>query len=113
MSCIQICYFPMESRSPMVAPARGNRPTPPWPQEAGAGALPALIPDREKEFQMKTPMFASILKYTEAPTFADELVKRQEEVMSVLRPIRGFHAYYLIKTNDGATSVTVCDDRTG
>ena len=31
----------------------------------------------------------------------------------VLRPIRGFHAYYLIKTNDGATSVTVCDDRTG
>ena len=40
-----------------------------------------------------TPMFASIRKYNEAPTFADDLVKRQEEVMSVLRPIRGFHAY--------------------
>jgi hypothetical protein len=60
-----------------------------------------------------TPMFASIRKYNEAPTFADDLVKRQEEVMSVLRPIRGFHAYYLIKTNDGVTSVTVCDDRAG
>ena len=62
---------------------------------------------------MKTPMFASTLKYNEAPTFIDELVKRQDEIMSVLRPIRGFHAYYLIKTNDGVTTVTVCDDRAG
>ena len=62
---------------------------------------------------MTTPMFASIRKYNEAPAFADDLVKRQEEIKSVLRPIRGFHAYYLVKTNDGVTSMTVCDDRAG
>jgi len=62
---------------------------------------------------MSTPMFASIRKYNEAPAFADDLVKRQEEIKSILRPIRGFHAYYLIKTNDGVTSMTVCDDRAG
>ena len=60
-----------------------------------------------------TSMFASIRKYKEAPAFADDLSKRQEEVKSILRPIRGFQAYYLIKTNEGVTSVTVCDDRAG
>ena len=60
-----------------------------------------------------TPMFASIRKYKEAPAFADDLSKRQEEVKSILRPIRGFQAYYLIKTNEGVTSMTVCDDREG
>ena len=62
---------------------------------------------------MKTPMFASILKYNEAPTFVDELVKRQDEIKSILRPIRGFHAHFLIKTDNGVTAVTVCDDRAG
>ena len=62
---------------------------------------------------MTTPMFASIRKYNEAPAFADDLVKRQEEIKSVLRPIHGFHAYYLLKTNDGVISMTVCDDRAG
>jgi len=62
---------------------------------------------------MKKPMFASTLKFNEAPTFIDELVKRQDEIMSVLRPIRGFHSYDLIKTHDGVTAVTMCDDRAG
>ena len=62
---------------------------------------------------MTTPMFASVRKYNEAPAFADDLTKRQEEVKSALRPIRGFHAYYLVKTNDGVISMTVCDDRAG
>ena len=62
---------------------------------------------------MTTPMFASIRKYNEAPAFADDLVKRQEEIKAVLRPIRGLHAYYLVKTNDGVISMTVCHDRAG
>ena len=62
---------------------------------------------------MKKPMFASTLKFNEAPTFIDELVKRQDEIMTVLRPVRGFHSYYVIKTSDGVTAVTVCDDRAG
>jgi hypothetical protein len=58
-------------------------------------------------------MFGSIRKYSGAPTLVDELVKRQDEIKSVLQPIPGFHAYYLLKTNDGAVSVTVCENRTG
>jgi len=62
---------------------------------------------------MATPMFASIRKYNSAPTLADELSKRQDEIKNVLRPIAGFHSYYLIKTGDGAVSMTVCENRTG
>jgi len=62
---------------------------------------------------MATPMFASIRKYNGAPTLVEELVKKQDEVKSVLRPIHGFHAYYLLKTTDGAVSMTVCEDRAG
>ena len=62
---------------------------------------------------MTTPMFASIRKYNGVPTLVEELLKNQEDIKSVLRPIRGFHSYYLVKTNDGAVSMTVCDDRAG
>ena len=62
---------------------------------------------------MATPMFASIRKYNSAPTLTDELVKRQDEIKSVLTPVPGFHAYYLIKTSDGAVSMTVCENRSG
>jgi hypothetical protein len=60
-----------------------------------------------------TPMFASIRKYNGAPTLTEELVKRQDEIKSVLRPLPGFHAYYLLKTNDGAISMTVCENQAG
>ena len=62
---------------------------------------------------MTTPMFASIRKYNGSPLLSDELVKHQEEIKGVLRPIRGFHAYYLVKTADGALSLTVCEDKAG
>ena len=62
---------------------------------------------------MTTPMFASIRKYNESPQLSDELVKHQEEIKSVLRPIRGFHAYYLVRTTNGAVSLTVCADKGG
>jgi len=62
---------------------------------------------------MATPMFASIRKYNSAPTLADEFSKKQDEIKSVLKPIAGFHAYYLMKTGDGAVSITVCENRTG
>ena len=58
-------------------------------------------------------MFASIRKYSGAPQLSDELLKREEEIKSVLNPIRGFHAYYLVKTSDGAVSMTVCEDMAG
>ena len=60
-----------------------------------------------------TPMFASIRKYNATPTLVDELVKKQDDIKSVLRPIPGFNAYYLLKTNDGAVAFTVCENQAG
>lgn len=62
---------------------------------------------------MASPMFASIRKYTGAPALADELLKHQDEVKTVLRPIPGFHAYYMLKTTDGVASLTICEARAG
>ena len=62
---------------------------------------------------MTSNMFAGIRKYNGQPLLAEELFKRQNEIKSVLEPISGFHAYYLIKTGDGAISMTVCDNRAG
>lgn len=59
------------------------------------------------------PMFASLRKYSGSPLLSDELVKHQDSIKSALQPIRGFHAYSLIKTGDGAVSMTVCEDRAG
>jgi len=57
--------------------------------------------------------FATIRKYKGAAPMSDELVKHQGEITSVLQKIRGFHAYYLLKTSDGPVSMTVCDDKAG
>jgi hypothetical protein len=58
-------------------------------------------------------MFASIRKYNGAPLMVDELLKKQDEIHAVLKPVKGFQSYYLLKTSDGAVSMTVCEDRLG
>jgi len=60
---------------------------------------------------MTNPLFASIRKYSGAPMLSDELVKHQEEIKTVLRPIRGLHAFYLVKTTEGVVSMTLCNDK--
>lgn len=43
----------------------------------------------------------------------DLLEKRKSEVEGLMRPIRGFASYHLIRTADGGTSVTVCETKAG
>lgn len=62
---------------------------------------------------MKNPMYASLLKYAGVPQLAEELIKKQDDLKTVLRRVHGFNAFYLLKTNDGAVSLTVCEDRPG
>lgn len=57
--------------------------------------------------------FATIRKYSSAPLLSDELIKRQEDMTTVLKQIRGFHAFYLLKTSDGPVTMTVCEDKAG
>jgi len=43
----------------------------------------------------------------------DLLEERKREVESIIRPIKGFVSYSLLRTADGGASVTVCQDKTG
>jgi hypothetical protein len=57
-------------------------------------------------------MYAVIRRYKN-PKLIGALEQRRAEVEAVIRPVPGFVAYYLIKSGDGGTSVTVCDDKAG
>ena len=43
----------------------------------------------------------------------DILEERKAEVESMIRSVLGFHAYMLLRTEDGGVTVTVCYDKTG
>ncbi len=43
----------------------------------------------------------------------DLLEQRKAEVESLIRSVSGFHAYSLIRTDDGGVTVTVCQDKSG
>jgi restriction endonuclease Mrr len=43
----------------------------------------------------------------------DVLEKRKADVESLIRAVKGFVSYSLIRTADGGVSVTVCRDKTG
>jgi hypothetical protein len=58
-------------------------------------------------------MHTVIRSYTGAPTLADDLNKRSKEVETLIKKVPGFIAYYLMKTSDGAASITVCENRSG
>jgi hypothetical protein len=58
-------------------------------------------------------VYATIRIYKDNPDLADKLAARADEVKSVIGNIQGFRDYYLIRTEAGAASVTVCDDENG
>lgn len=59
-------------------------------------------------------MYATVRSYSGSQQLGDELVKREDEVKSLVSGISGFRAYYLLKTSEGdVTSVTVYDDQAG
>ncbi len=58
-------------------------------------------------------MFAVIRHYTASPKLADELATRRKDVESLIQAVPGFAAYYMLKTADGACSITVCESRDG
>ncbi len=59
-------------------------------------------------------MYATVRSYAGPQGFGDELVKRQDEVKSLIQGISGFRAYYLIRTDQGGVvTVSVYDDQAG
>jgi len=43
----------------------------------------------------------------------DLLEKRKSDVENLIRSVKGFVSYSLIRADDGGTSVTVCQDKAG
>ena len=58
-------------------------------------------------------MYATIRNYSGNTELADALVANAAAVESLISAIAGFKAYYLIRTNDGAASISVFDSEAG
>ena len=57
-------------------------------------------------------MHATVRMYSNND-LADALVEREGEVKQLISEIDGFKAYYLVRTADGATSISVYDSEAG
>jgi heme-degrading monooxygenase HmoA len=58
-------------------------------------------------------MYIVIRRYVGNTELADQLAARADDIKALIEPIDGFRAYYLVRAEDGAASITVCDDRSG
>ena len=56
-------------------------------------------------------MHAIIRSYTD-PDLADMLARNKDEVEALLAGVPGVHSYFLMRTSDGCTSITVGEDET-
>ena len=59
-------------------------------------------------------MHATIRQYAGvAPTVFDTLMSRKADIETLMRKVPGFVQYDLVRTADGMTTMTVCDDKAG
>jgi heme-degrading monooxygenase HmoA len=58
-------------------------------------------------------MYVSIRAYQGNTELADALAAREDELRGVIGDIDGFQAYYLLKLNEGTTTVSVFDTQEG
>jgi hypothetical protein len=58
-------------------------------------------------------MHATMRYYPGNTDLADRLAERADEIRAVMGAVRGFQAYYLVRTGDATVSITICDDEAG
>lgn len=58
-------------------------------------------------------MYATVRTYSGSTEFADALVANEADVKRIVSEIDGFNGYYLIRTADGAVSISVYADEAG
>jgi len=58
-------------------------------------------------------LHATIRNYSGGRALADALAEHQNEIRDLLTGIDGFRAYYVVRDDDGATTVSVFDDEAG
>jgi heme-degrading monooxygenase HmoA len=58
-------------------------------------------------------MYATVRTYSAGSELADALVSNEADVKSLISGIDGFKAYYLVRTADGAVSISIYDNEAG
>jgi heme-degrading monooxygenase HmoA len=58
-------------------------------------------------------MFATVRTYSSGPAQADALVENEAQVTSLISGIEGFKAYYLVRTAEGAVSISIYETEAG
>jgi hypothetical protein len=58
-------------------------------------------------------MFVTIRSYSGGGAFVDALVAHQDDIREVIATIDGFKAYYLLRTAEGATTISVFANQDG
>ena len=58
-------------------------------------------------------MYAVVRRYKGATALFDELARREQDVRDVIMGVPGVVAYYLVRSQDGGVSITVCQDQNG
>ncbi len=58
-------------------------------------------------------MHVVVRHYTGSSKLIDELVDRRKDVEDLIRGVKGFTSYYLVRTADGGASVSVFDYERG
>ena len=58
-------------------------------------------------------MYATVRTYSTGSELADALVSNADDVKRLISGIDGFKAYYLVRTADGAVSVSVYENQAG
>ncbi len=57
-------------------------------------------------------MQATIRRY-KGSELADVLESRRDDVEALISGVSGLHGYFLVRTDEGCASITVCDDAAG
>ncbi|MDQ3810840.1 MAG: hypothetical protein M3336_11165 [Chloroflexota bacterium] len=58
-------------------------------------------------------MYAVVRRYKGATALFDELARREQDVRDVIMGAPGVVAYYLVRSQDGGVTITVCQDQNG
>ena len=58
-------------------------------------------------------MYATVRTYSAGPALADALVSNETDVKHLIREIEGFKAYHLIRTAEGAVSISIYETEAG
>jgi heme-degrading monooxygenase HmoA len=69
--------------------------------------------DSPSPVQQEVRMYATVRNYPASPELADALVSNAADVKGLVSGIEGFKAYYLVRTADGAVSISVYDNEAG